>query len=113
MTTLFLVDVVTGKVRDVALEGVPKAAQIARYRDDFSVLAVSSLNSNMVSLINPSFTRQTAISVGSQPMDMAFRGDELFVGCQGDGSVHVIDIASRAWKASFKAGTGCESLAFF
>ena len=33
--------------------------------------------------------KQVAIKVGSQPMDMAFRGDELFVACQGDGSVHV------------------------
>jgi hypothetical protein len=46
-------------------------------------------------------------------MDMAFRGDELFVACQGDGSVHVVDIAEWRWKASFKAGTGCESLGFF
>jgi hypothetical protein len=67
----------------------------------------------MVSLIDPAFQKQTAIPVGSQPMDMAFRGDELFVGCQGDGTVHVIDLASRAWKRSFKAGTGCESLGFF
>ena len=110
---LFLIDSATEKVRTLRLEGVPKAAQIARYRDDFSMLAVSSLNSNMVSLIDPSFTHQTAIAVGSQPMDMAFRGDELFVGCQGDGSVHVIDTVARIWKASFKAGTGCESLGFF
>jgi hypothetical protein len=67
----------------------------------------------MVSLIDPAFTWQTAIAVGSQPMDMAFRGDELFVACQGDGSVHVIDIPSAKWKASFAAGTGCESLGFF
>ncbi len=46
-------------------------------------------------------------------MDMAFRGDELFVACQGDGSVHVIDVPARRWKASFQAGTGCESLGFF
>jgi DNA-binding beta-propeller fold protein YncE len=110
---LFLIDAATEKIRTLPLEGVPKAAQIARYREDFGMLAVSSLNSNMVSLIDPSFTHQTAIPVGSQPMDMAFRGDELFVGCQGDGTVHVIDIASRAWKASFPAGTGCESLGFF
>jgi len=110
---LFLIDAATEKIRTLPLEGVPKAAQIARYREDFGMLAVSSLNSNMVSLIDPSFTHQTAISVGSQPMDMAFRGDELFVGCQGDGTVHVIDTASRTWKASFKAGTGCESLGFF
>jgi hypothetical protein len=66
-----------------------------------------------VSLIDSSFREQTAIKVGSQPMDMAFRGDELFVACQGDGSVHVVDIPARKVKASFAAGTGCESLGFF
>jgi YVTN family beta-propeller protein len=110
---LFLIDVASEKIRTVLLEGVPKAAQIARYAPDFSLLAVSSLNSNMVSLIDPAFTHQAAVAVGSQPMDMAFRGDELFVACQGDGSVHVIDIPSAKWKASFAAGTGCESLSFF
>jgi hypothetical protein len=110
---LFLIDAVSEKIRNVPLQRVPKAAQIARYAPDFSLLAVSSLNSNMVSLIDPGFTHQTAIAVGSQPMDMAFRGDELLVACQGDGSVHVIDIPIRAWKSSFNAGTGCESLGFF
>jgi DNA-binding beta-propeller fold protein YncE len=110
---LFLIDPDSEIVREYPLDGVPKAAQIARYREDFSVLAVSSLNSGTVSLIDPSFTSQTAITVGAQPMDMAFRGNELFVGCQGDGSVHIIDIPSRTWKASFAAGTGCESLGFF
>jgi hypothetical protein len=46
-------------------------------------------------------------------MDMAFRGDELFVACQGDGSVHIVDIPARRVKHSFHAGTGCESLGFF
>jgi YVTN family beta-propeller protein len=111
---LFLIDTAGGQVtREVILDGVPKAAQIARYAPDNSLLAVTSLNSGTVSLIDPSFTRQTAIKVGSQPMDMAFHGDDLFVACQGDGSVHVIDIPGRRWKASFAAGTGCESLAFF
>jgi DNA-binding beta-propeller fold protein YncE len=111
---LILIDTEAGRVRDeVVLDGVPKAAQIARYAPDNSLLAVTSLNSDTVSLVEPSFTRQTAIKVGSQPMDMAFRGDELFVACQGDGSVHVIDIPNRRAKSSFKAGTGCESLGFF
>ena len=112
--TLFLIDTTSEEVtRTVTLEGVSKAAQIARYRDDFSVLGVTSLNSGTVSLIDPAFREQTAIKVGSQPMDMAFRGDELFVACQGDGSVHVIDVPARRWRTSFQAGTGCESLAFF
>jgi YVTN family beta-propeller protein len=112
--SLFLIDVEAGCVRDeVRLEGVPKAAQIARYAPDNSLIGVTSLNSDTVSLIDPSFQQQIAIRVGHQPMDMAFHGDELFVACQGDGSVHVIDIPNRRWKQSFRAGTGCESLGFF
>ena len=112
--TLFLIDAAAGKLcAEVPLKDVPKPAQIARYAPDFSLLAVTSLNSDTVSLIDPSFREQTAIKTGSQPMDMAFHGDELFVACQGDGSVHVIDIPGRRHKSSFHAGTGCESLGFF
>jgi len=112
--TLFLIDTAADRViEEVHLEGVPKAAQIARYAPDNSLIGVTSLNSDTVSLIDPSFRQQTAIKVGSQPMDMAFRGDELFVACQGDGSVHVIDIPKRRAKHSFRAGVGCESLGFF
>src|SRR5499427_10607034 len=112
--TLFLIDTVAGQLHDeVRLKDVPKPAQIARYAPDNSLLAVTSLNSETVSLIDPSFRQQSAIKVGSQPMDMAFRGDELFVACQGDGSVHIIDIPNRRAKGSFSAGKGCESLGFF
>jgi DNA-binding beta-propeller fold protein YncE len=112
--TLFLIDTQKGEVaRTLPLEGVPKAAQIARYSPDFKMLAVTSLNSNMVSLIDASFQHQSAVTVGSQPMDMVFRGDELFVACQGDGSVHVVDIPGAFVKHSFQAGTGCESLGFY
>ena len=111
---LILIDTQAGRVREeVVLEGVPKPAQIARYAPDNSLIGVTSLNSDTVSLIDPSFRAQSAIRVGSQPMDMAFRGDELFVACQGDGSVHVIDIPARQVKTRFAAGTGCESLGFF
>ncbi len=111
---LILIDAQAGRVREeIALKDVPKAAQIARYAPDNSMIGVTSLNSDTVSLIDPSFREQTAIKVGNQPMDMAFHGDELFVPCQGDGSVHVIDIPGRKHKFSFKAGKGCESLGFF
>jgi len=111
---LILIDTQARAVREeIVLKDVPKAAQIARYAPDNSVIGVTSLNSDTVSLVDPSFREQTAIKVGSQPMDMTFRGNELFVACQGDGSVHVVDIAARKVKASFAAGTGCESLGFF
>lgn len=111
---LFLIDAKAQRVRsEMPLEGVPKAAQVARYAPDWSLLAVTSLNSNTVSLIDVSFRKQTAIGVGSQPMDMAFHGDELFVACQGDGTVHVIDLPTQRHKHSFSAGVGCETLGFF
>ncbi len=111
---LFLIDAASDRVAgSVRLDGVAEAAQIARYSPDNSLIGVTSLKSDTVSLIDPSFREQTAIKVGSQPMDMAFRGDELFVACQGDGSVHVIDIPGRRAKHSFRAGVGCESLGFF
>ena len=112
--TLFLIDTESERVADtVRLEGVAEAAQIARYSPDNNLLCVTSLKSDTVSLIDPSFGWQAAIKVGRQPMDMAFRDDELFVACQGDGSVHVVDIPKRRVKHSFGAGTGCESLGFF
>ena len=112
--TLILIDTASERVSgEVRLDGVAKPAQIARYAPDDRVLCVTSVHSGTVTLIDPSFRTQTAIKVGSQAMDMAFRGDELFVACQGDGSVHIIDIPARRWKSSFQAGTGCESLGFF
>jgi YVTN family beta-propeller protein len=112
--TLFLIDAASASVvHTVRLEGVPEAAQIARYRADHGMIGVTSLKSGTVSLIDPSFRRQAAIKVGRQPMDMAFRGDELLVACQGDGSVHVVDIPAQRVKHSFQAGTGCECLDFF
>jgi len=111
---IFVIDTAAGKVvREVALEGAEKPAQIARYSPDGKLLVVSNLNSNMLHIIDASFGTQTAIPVGSQPMDFAFRGDELFVGCQGDGSMHVIDVPGHRVKQSFQAGTGCESVGFF
>jgi len=111
---LFMIDTASETVtRELRLEGVPKPAQIARYSPDGRLLVVSSLISGTVSLIETASERQIAVPVGSQPMDFAFRGDDIFVGCQGDGTIHVIDAAQRRHKGAFKAGTGCESVGFF
>ena len=110
-------DAVSAALRAVVVGRLPLdrhlPAQIARYNDDWSMLAVTCLNNDKVSLISPSFREQTAIKVGSQPMDMVYRGNEVFVACQGDGSVHIIDIETKRWKHSFQCGTGCESLGFY
>src|SRR5499427_6518764 len=112
--TLFLIDTQAARVREeLVLKDVPKPAQIARYAPDNSLLAVTSLNSETVSLIDPSCRQRSAIIGGARPMDIAVRGDEPFVACQGDGSVHIIDTPIRRAKGSFSAGKGCESLGFF
>jgi YVTN family beta-propeller protein len=99
--------------RKIVLQDVPRSAQIARYSPDGSTLMVTSMHSGTVTLIDSSFSRQTTVSVGKQPMDGAFQCDSLFVACQGDGSVHVIDLRSRQVTGVFAVGKGCETLAFF
>jgi DNA-binding beta-propeller fold protein YncE len=111
---LFLVDSTSfDLVRTVTLDGVPKAAQVARYSPDGKVLLVTSLQSATATLIDATFTQQTTLGVGKQPMDAVFHGNSLFVACQGDGNVHVIDLLSRTVSHRFAAGVGCETLAFF
>lgn len=111
---LFLVDTVKGEVtRTIPLENNPKPAQIARFRPDYKILAVSSVAGDMVTLFDGDLNHHAAIPVGKGAMDMAFRGDDLFVGCQYDGTVHVIDVPSRKVRHKFACGTGVESLGFF
>jgi hypothetical protein len=76
-------------------------------------LLVTSVRGGTATLLDPAFNRQTALAVGKQPMDGTFRNGRLFVACQGDGSVHVIDLAARQVARSFAAGVGCETLGFF
>jgi DNA-binding beta-propeller fold protein YncE len=97
----------------VPLDGVPEPAQIARYSPDGQLLLVTSLRSATATVMDPAFDRQTTLKVGLQPMDAAFHHGALFVACQGDGSVHVIDLATRGVTHRFDAGVGCETLAFF
>jgi DNA-binding beta-propeller fold protein YncE len=97
----------------VPLDGVPEPAQIARYSPDGRILLVTSLRSATATLMDSTFSRQTTVAVGRQPMDGAFHEGALFVACQGDGSVHVIDLATRQVSHRFEAGVGCETLAFF
>jgi hypothetical protein len=111
---LFIIDAASfAIVRTIPLEGVPEPAQIARYSPDGRILLITSLRSATATLMDATFGDQVTLPVGRQPMDAAFRGNELFVACQGDGSVHVIDLARRQVAHHFAAGVGCETLAFF
>ncbi|HEY6834100.1 MAG TPA: cytochrome D1 domain-containing protein, partial [Pseudolabrys sp.] len=112
--TIYLIDTGTLEiVKSVRLDGVPEPGQIVRFSPDGAVVLVTSMRSGTATLIDPTFTQQTTLSVGKQPMDGAFRASLLLVGCQGDGSIHVIDLAKRQVLTNFAAGVGCETLAFF
>jgi DNA-binding beta-propeller fold protein YncE len=112
--TIYLIDTATlDIVKSLRLEGVAEPGQIVRFSPDGAVVLVTSMRSGTATLMDPAFRQQTTLSVGKQPMDGAFRGSLLFVGCQGDGSIHVIDVAKRKALTSFAAGVGCETLAFF
>jgi DNA-binding beta-propeller fold protein YncE len=100
-------------IRTVALDGVPRPAQIARFSPDGRVLLITSVAGGTATLIEPPFGRQVTLPVGKQPMDATFHDGLLFVACQGDGSIHIIDVAERRLVKSFAAGTGCETLGFF
>lgn len=111
---IFCIDAASHElVRTVALEGVPRPAQIARFSPDGRVLLITSVAGGAATLIDAPFGRQTTLPVGKQPMDATFHDGLLFVACQGDGSVHIIDVAERKLVGSFTAGTGCETLGFF
>jgi DNA-binding beta-propeller fold protein YncE len=112
--TLVVIDAASSAIlKTVRLDGVPEPAQIARYSPDGQILLVTSLRSATATLMDAAFGNQTTLAVGKQPMDGAFRGGELFVACQGDGSTHVIDFARRKVSHHFAASVGCEALAFF
>jgi YVTN family beta-propeller protein len=112
--TIYLIDTATlGIVKSSRLEGPPEPGQIVRFSPDGTVLLVTSMRSGTATLIDPTFTQQTTLTVGKQPMDGAFRGSLLLVACQGDGSIHEIDLTKRQVVTSFAAGVGCETLAFF
>ena len=111
---LFVIETATLEiVKRVPLDRVPEPAQIARYSPDGMLLLVTSLRSHTATLIAASFGHQTTLAVGKQPMDAAFYEDKLFVACQGDGSIHIIDLGARQVSQQFAAGVGCETLAFF
>jgi DNA-binding beta-propeller fold protein YncE len=111
---LFFIDTASHElVRTVALEGATVPAQIARFGPDGRVLMITSVRGGTATLIDPPFGRQVTLPVGKQPMDGTFHDGKLLIACQGDGSIHVIDVAERRWLRSFAAGTGCETLGFF
>lgn len=100
-------------VKRVPFERESELAQIARYSPDGQVPLITGMRSDTATSIDASFATQTTLAVERQPMDGAFDEDRLLIACQGDGTVHVIDLVARRVVHQFAAGVGCETLAFF
>jgi hypothetical protein len=62
--------------------------------------------------MDTAFDRHTTMAVGLRPR-MPLSEWPLFAACQGDGSAHVIDLATRRVVHRFDAGWGRETPAFF
>src|SRR5207244_12043716 len=93
---IFFIDAAShGLVRTVALDGVPRPAQIARFSPDGRVLLITSVAGGTATLIDAPFGRQVTLPVGKQPMDATFHDGVVFVACQGGGSVQGIDVEAR------------------
>ena len=45
-------------------------------------------------------------------MDTDIRGNELFITCQGEGNIHVLELERRQTSRKFMAGAGCEFVGF-
>ena len=112
--TLFLIDTARDDIRTrCGSKDVPKAAQIARYAPDNSLLGVTSLNSDTVSLIDPSFRarRPRSRSAASR-----WTWRSTATNCSSPARATARCTSStfrRGAKSSFAAGKGCESLGFF
>jgi YVTN family beta-propeller protein len=58
---------------------------------------------------------QQTVTVGKDPMGFAFSADgkTVLVANHGDGSVSVVDLATKQATGRFQAGTGIETLTYY
>lgn len=113
---LHLLDTATDMIRDtIPLEGHRQAAQIARYSPDGRRLVVTSLDGNLATVLAGDFTGQRTVSIGRDPMDMAFAPDSrtAVIGNQGDATLTVLDLDRGVVDRTVSAGVGVEALAFY
>jgi YVTN family beta-propeller protein len=105
--SLSVLDVKTGKMRDVAVGLAP--SQMAMSPGD-DLIAVTNGHSDSVSLVRTATLDRTDIKIptypdtafGSQPIAAAFSADgkRLYVACGGNNSIVVLEPAGKQWKVA-------------
>ena len=113
---LLVIDTTTDRiVQAVALGAEEKPGQIARFSPDGRHLVVTSLEGGSATILTGKLRAPRRVSLGQQPMDMAFHADgrTVLIGNQGDGTISVVDLESAAVVRTVGAGVGVETLSFF
>jgi YVTN family beta-propeller protein len=113
-----VIDTRTDQVVDeIALSGSTKGGWRAKYSLDGSTLVIISVNDRSATLMSAQDSRspQTVLKVGSQPFGIAFAADgkQALIANHGDGTVSVIDLASKQVVNTFAAGKGIETLSYY
>ncbi|NIF22538.1 WD40 repeat domain-containing protein [Candidatus Pantoea multigeneris] len=113
---LYVVDRQSHRVRQrLALPGHQKPCQVVRFSPDGDLLVAVGDREPVISLFDDLLNPLGDIAVGEKPMDGCFSPDKktLLIANEGDGTLSVIDLASRKVIATPNAGTGCEVLSYF
>jgi len=102
-------------VRTIRLTGHQQPAQIARYSPNGLHLVVTSNDEDIATILDADLAIQGTVSLGQDPMDMAFAADgrSVVIGNQGDGTLTVVDLHNTRVVRTVEAGVGVESLAFY
>ncbi|OON42212.1 hypothetical protein BTJ39_01765 [Izhakiella australiensis] len=113
---IYEIDANSHRVRHtLPLDGHHRPAQVVRFSADGTLLAVIGDNEPLVSLFDALLTPLATIKVGERPMDGCFSPDNsrLLIANEGDGTLSVIELATRKVVATPRVGRGCEILSYF
>jgi YVTN family beta-propeller protein len=113
---LVIIDSQTHKIkRYVPLRGHKKGAQIVRFSQDGEYLIVIGDQEPVATLFDGGLNEIACFNVGNKPMDGCFSPDNkrLLIANEADGTVSIIDIASKRVIATPSVGKGCEVLNYF
>lgn len=113
---LYILDADSHRIRHyLPIPGHQKAAQIVRFSEDGSLLAVIGDGEPIVTLFDEMLTPLKQITCGNKPMDGCFSPDNrsLLIANEDDGTLSVIEVATGKVIATPTVGRGCEVLSYF
>jgi DNA-binding beta-propeller fold protein YncE len=113
---ILVVDTSTDAVRTtVALDGLEKPAQVARYSPDGRYLVITSMEEPLGVVLTADLGSQTLLHLGAGPMNMAYKDDgrTVVIANHNAGSLSVCDLEEGEVRRTVQAGVGIETLSYF